>query len=156
MQKDKIVNTLSVKKIKDFIQKNSNFIYDYINIEILKDVGAINKGYFTKVIQEIDIKENINPNILPYYIFTLLFNEGKVDYTSLRNETLSLNQINKEASTYYNYARFSLKKDFLFLELMQCKIGGMPIDEDIIKFTKKIPINSIGLEEFIDKKAYKL
>ncbi len=131
-----------MQKIDNFINENSNLIYEYINKEILKDIGAINKDFFTKVIKELVIKENINPNVLPYYIFTLLFDEGKVDYTSLRNETLSLNQINKEASTYYNYARFSLKNNCLYVELMQCKIGGMPIDEDIVKFKKIIPIKN--------------
>ena len=32
---------------------------------------------------------------------------------------------------------------------MQTKIGGMPIDKDIVKFTKKIPIETFRLEEFI-------
>ena len=34
---------------------------------------------------------------------------------------------------------------------MQTKIGGMPIDDDIVKFKKNIPIKSSGLQEFINK-----
>jgi hypothetical protein len=112
-----------------------------------------------KLIEDIFIKprdikiteQSINPNIFPYYLFTLVFGKGKMDYTSFRSETINFNQINKEASVYYNYARFTLEDDFLCIYLMQTKIGGMPIDEDIVKFTKRIPIKSSGLEEFINK-----
>jgi hypothetical protein len=74
-----------------------------------------------------------------------------MDYTSLRTETINLTKLNEEAKVYYNYARFLLKEGFLCIELMQTKIGGMPIDEDIVKFTKCIPINQMGLHEFIEQ-----
>jgi len=140
--------------MQKFIKENSEQIFEYINKEILKDIGIMHYNFFKKTIQDIitqkaDLK--INSNLLPYYIFTLIFNEGRIDYTSLRNETISFNQINKEASTYYNYAKFTLENDYLHLELKQCKIGGMPVDEDIVKFSRKIPVNYTGLEEFINK-----
>jgi hypothetical protein len=72
-----------------------------------------------------------------------------MDYTSLRAETIDFTEINKESKVYYNYARFSLKDDSFYIDLMQTKIGGMPIDKDIVKFSKKIPVKSLGLEEFI-------
>ncbi len=142
-------------EIKEFIKQNSCEIYEYINTEVLKDIGKMNSNYFIKVIQNIldkssniEINEN-NPNILPYLIFTLLSDRGKIDYTSLRAETIDFKHLNKESSTYYNYARFSLKDEYLLLELMQSKFGGMPVDEDIVKFEKKIPIKNNGLEIFI-------
>jgi len=137
------------EKTKDFIIKNSNLICEYINTKVLKDIGIINPNYFIKVINDnIDENTKINLNLLPYFFFTNLCDDGKVDYTSLRVETINFNKINKEASTYYNYVRFSLKDDFFIVELMQSKIGGMPIDTDIVKFTKKVKIDN-SLEEFI-------
>ncbi len=35
-----------MQKIDNFINENSNLIYEYINKEILKDIGAINKDFF--------------------------------------------------------------------------------------------------------------
>ena len=34
---------------------------------------------------------------------------------------------------------------------MQTKIGGMPIDKDIVKFTKNIIIQNNGFKEYIKK-----
>lgn len=130
-----------MQETKIFIKENAQEIFNYINTEVLKGIGEMNFNYFKQVIQDIDLSEYTeNPNILPYFIFTLLSGNGRLDYTSLRVETINFDQINKEASVYYNYARFSLKNEFLCIELMQTKIGGMPIDEDIVKFTKNIPI----------------
>jgi len=39
------------------------------------------------------------------------------------------------------------------IDLMQTKIGGMPIDNDIIKFSKKIPIKNRGLAEYLSKNS---
>lgn len=157
MKEAKLLTSEQLNKIKDFIDKNSYWIYNYINDEILKNIGTMNPNYFVKNIQEIftqnansDLNENIsNPNILPYIIFTLLEKTGKIDYTSLRVETINFKQIDKEASVYYNYVKFALVDDFLAVNLMQTKIGGMPIDNDIVKFSKKIAIKKLGLEEYI-------
>lgn len=147
---------MQVDNLKDFINENSSLIYEFINNEILKGVGRIHPDYFAKIVSDIFkqshiniSEENLNPNIFPYLIFTLVEGKGKLDYTSLRVETINFDEIDKESSVYYNYARFSLKDDSLYIDLMQSKIGGMPISEDIVKFTKKIPIKSSGLEEFI-------
>ena len=37
-----------------------------------------------------------------------------------------------------------------FLNLMQTKIGGMPIDKDIVKYTKKIPVEVSKYKEFMN------
>jgi len=148
MQEEKSLDAKQLNEIRNFIKENSYWLYKYINAEVLKDIGEINFDYFTKIMQDIfsekiDIKiseYNSNPNILPYFIFTVIEGIGRLDYTSLRVDTINFSQINKEALVYYNYARFSLKDDSLRIELMQTKIGGMPIDNDIIKFSKDIPI----------------
>ncbi|WP_419765195.1 MAG: hypothetical protein ACNI28_01960 [Arcobacter sp.] len=158
MQEKKSLD-LQLIELKEFIKKNPYWIYEYINSEVLKSVGTLNPNYYVKLIEDIFVKQtniktaeqNINPNILPYFIFTQLFEKGKMDYTSLRAETIDFTTINKESKVYYNYAKFSLKEGTFYIELMQTKIGGMPIDEDIVKFTKKIPVKSSGLEEFIKK-----
>ncbi len=146
-------------ELKDFIKENSSLIYEFINSEVLKGVGRIDSDYFAKLISDIFVKENdikifeqdISVNILPYLIFTLIDQKGKMDYTSLRVETINFDEIDKESSVYYNYARFTIKDDSLYIDLMQTKIGGMPIDEDIVKFSKRIPMKKLGLEEFIAK-----
>lgn len=139
--------------LKAFIKSNAPFIYEYINQEVLKDVGVMDPNFFIKVIKEIFEENNefnlSETNLLPYYLFTLFSQRGIIAYTSLRAETLNFAQIDKEASTYYNYARFTLNDEVLSIQLMQAKIGGMPIDADIVKFKKDIPIKVKGLELFM-------
>ena len=154
-----IDNTASLNEIKTFIKINSYWIYKYINEVVLKDIGKMNKNYFINSVNNIFFKnkldsklmENINYNRLPYEIFPFLENNGKIDYTSLRVETINLDLLDKKASVYYNYINFSIKQELLHIELMQTKIGGMPIDKDIVKFTKKISIKDNGLQEFINQ-----
>lgn len=149
----------TVLNLREFIQQNSPLIYGYINTEVLKEVGKLNRNYFVKLLNDLFVKQtntsvnldNLTPNLLPYFIFTQIESKGRMDYTSLRTETLNLNNLNEEVKVYYNYARFSLKEGFLIIDLMQTKIGGMPIDEDIIKYSKKIAIDESGLEEFVAK-----
>lgn len=106
--------------VEDFIEKNLSIIYEYINSEILKGIGEINLNYLNKQIDDILKNEyeskidEVNINILPYQILTLLEGKGKMDYTSMRADTINLNELNKEASVYYNYAKFYIK-DELFL-----------------------------------------
>ncbi|WP_419769454.1 MAG: hypothetical protein ACNI3C_08890 [Candidatus Marinarcus sp.] len=152
---------MQLNELKIFIKQNAPWIYAFINSEVLKGVGEINPNYFVKLLADLFGKRrdfsmseyNLNPNIFPYFIFTIIEQKGRLDYTSLRRETIHFAPINEEAKVYYNYARFSLQEDFFCIDLMQTKIGGMPIDEDIVKFTKRVPIQSLGLEEFIDKNA---
>lgn len=149
MQNDTVLN------LQEFIKQNAPYIVEYINSKVLKEVGFMNPNYFIKLVNDSFVKQtsiqDIDINILPYYLFTQIESKGRMDYTSLRTETLNLNQLNDEAKVYYNYARFSLKEGFFIIDLMQTKIGGMPIDEDIIKYSKKIAIDESGLEEFVSK-----
>lgn len=143
----------TVLNLQEFIKQNALFIVEYINCEVLKEIGTMNPNYFVKLVNDSFVKQtsiqDIDINILPYYLFTQIESKGRMDYTSLRTETISLNKLNDEAKVYYNYARFTLNKDFFIIDLMQTKIGGMPIDEDIVKFSKQVPISDLGLEEFI-------
>lgn len=147
------------QEIKNFILNNSNLLYTYINTQILQDIAQLNFNYFENIIQRhlilnSDISKNkftVNKNLLPYFILTLIEKDGKIDYTSSRIDTIDFSQLNKESSVYYNYIQFLLKDDCLSIQLMQTKIGGMPIDEDIIKFTKNIPIDKSGFDKFILK-----
>lgn len=141
----------------DFIKENSSLIYEYINKEVLKDIGVMNSNYFIKIIHDIlanNQKEDsninlINQNILPYFIFTQISKTLKLDYTTFRTETINFKELNKEAATYYNYIEFLIKDDYFYINLMQSKIGGMPIDKDIIKYSKKVAISKTGLKEFV-------
>lgn len=140
-------------EITIFIKQNAPYIVEYINCEVLKEIGTMNPNYFVKLVNDSFVKQtsiqDIDINILPYYLFTQIESKGRMDYTSLRTETISLNKLNDEAKVYYNYARFTLNKDFFIIDLMQTKIGGMPIDEDIVKFSKQVPRSNLSLEEFI-------
>jgi len=145
-------------ELKNFVQLNSYLIYKYINSEILKDIGEVNSDYFINTINSMFTKnlldytklEQISLDNIAYEIFPYFLLNGKIDYTSLRIETIDLTALNIEASVYYNYARFSIKEDILVIELMQTKIGGMPIDNDIVKYTKNIEIKKDGLSLFIE------
>ena len=158
MQKQEKLSPLKPNELKEFIEKNTYLIYEYINKEVLKNTAIINKAYFIKTIKDIFAKNStllINQNILPYSFFTLLGKNGKLDYTSLREDTINLSKINKESSTYYNYVKFSITDDLFIIELMQNKTGGMAIKEDIVKFKKEIFINKSGLDTFILKQKDK-
>lgn len=150
-----------LEELKSFIKQNSYGIYQYINQEVLKDIGVMNADYFVKLVNNILVEnsDNLNENNIPktnnfpYVIFTLMFGKGVLAYTSLRKESIDFSQINKEAKAYYNYAKFTIENNSLVIQLMQEKIGGMPIDADIVKFEKIVPIIDKGLEQFIQKNA---
>ena len=50
MEENKLLNSLELNEMKDFIKENSDLIYSYINTEILKDLGEMNFNYFSKYI----------------------------------------------------------------------------------------------------------
>lgn len=139
-----------------FIKKNANAIYLFINEEILKDIGIMNPNYFVKLVDNVFI-ENIQSvleekdlefELIPYYLLTHMFGTGHIAYTSLRVESIDFAPINKEARAYYNYARFFIDNDKLVIQLMQSKIGGMPIDADIVKYTKEVILNKNGVASY--------
>jgi len=143
--------------LRTYLTNHAETLYSFINEEILQGIGQLNKNYFNQIIQNIlkntlDLEEYCqNTNLLPYFILTRLSKNGKIDYTSLRVDTLNFNHLDKEASVYYNYAQLSIQNNSLNIELKQTKIGGMPIDKDIVKFTKIIPIQENGFDKFIQR-----
>lgn len=143
-------------QLKEYIKQNAPWIYEYINTEVLKGIGAINANFFIYLIKDIYVKQadtqSVDVNVLPYYLFTKISGKGKMDYTVFRKESISLVPLTNEASVYHNYVRFSLKDDTFYIDLMQTKMGGMPLDEDIVKFSKSIAIKPKGLETFIEVK----
>ena len=147
-----------LNEIEGFINQNAYWIYKYINNKVLKNIGTMNCLYFINILEDIFAKGSNNQltqftkqnnNLLPYYILKLINGSGTMPYTSIRPDTIDFRILNKEASTYYNYLRFSLDNDFLILELMQSKTGGMPIDADFVKYKKNITIDLLGLSEYI-------
>lgn len=65
---------------------------------------------------------------------------------------MSLNELYKEVSVYYNYVRFFIKGDDFCIDLIQTKMGVTSLDEEIIKFSKRIPMKNTGIKEFINKR----
>jgi len=139
-------------KPKQNILENSKKTLEYINTYVLKDIGYMSYNYFQNILEQASyVIDEKNIEALPYFIFTQVEKNAKIDYTSLRNETIDFTLLDKKALVYYNYAQFFLDEDFLTIHLMQTKIGGMPIDKDIIKYTKKIPIDLSKYKEFMNK-----
>ncbi len=146
-------------ELKAFVKQNSPLIYKYINTEILKDIGEINPNYFVTLIKEffskdMDIKiddMNISRDNFGYFLITYVLGEAKKPYTFFRKETMSLNELYKEVSVYYNYVRFFIKDEYFCIDLIQTKMGVTQLDEELIKFSKQFPMKKIGFEEFINK-----
>lgn len=146
-------------ELKVFIKQNSPLIFEYINSIILKDIGSIHPNFFVKLVndffsKDIDKKnciDDITVNTLPYFLFTLVLGEAREPYTFFRKETMSLDELYKEVSVYYNYVRFSIKDDSFYIDLIQTKMGVTALDEELVKFSKQFLMITSGIEEFINK-----
>lgn len=76
-------------QLKAFVKQNSPWIFEYINSEILKDIGKISPNYFITLIDDFfakssDIKiddKDISADRFPYFLFTLVLGEAKKPYT---------------------------------------------------------------------------
>ena len=49
--------------------------------------------------------------------------------------------------------KFTIKDDIFTISLVQTKAGVSTLDEEIIKFSKQIPMKTLGLTEFIAKNS---
>ena len=144
-------------ELKAFIKENSPLIYEYINSELLKDIGVMSSDFFVRLIDEFFKKEkriyqeNITADTLGYYLICEVLGEAKQAFPFFRKDTLSLDKIFKEAKVYFNHVKFSIKDDIFTISLVQTKAGVSTLDEEIIKFSKQFPIKTSGLNEFISK-----
>ncbi|MCT7621692.1 hypothetical protein [Aliarcobacter butzleri] len=146
-------------KLKAFIKENSPLIYEYINSELLKDIGVMSSDFFVRLIDEFFKKEkriyqeNITADTLGYYLICEVLGEAKQAFPFFRKDTLSLDKIFKEAKVYFNHVKFSIKDDIFTISLVQTKAGVSTLDEEIIKFSKDFPMKISGLQEFIEKQT---
>ena len=51
-------------ELKTFVKENLSLIYEYINSEILKDIGVMSPDFFVRVVDEYFTKEEILPLII--------------------------------------------------------------------------------------------
>lgn len=144
-------------ELKAFIKENSPLIYEYINSELLKDIGVMSSDFFVRLIDEFFKKEkrvyqeNITADTLGYYLICEVLGEAKQAFPFFRKDTLSLDEIFKEAKVYFNHVKFSIKDDIFTISLVQTKAGVSTLDEEIIKFSKDFPMKTSGLQKFIEK-----
>ncbi|MCG3704962.1 hypothetical protein L5F43_00565 [Aliarcobacter butzleri] len=146
-------------ELKAFIKENSPLIYEYINSELLKDIGVMSSNFFLRLVDEFFKKEkrvyqeNITADTLGYYLICEVLGEAKQAFPFFRKDTLSLDKIFKEAKVYFNHVKFSIKDDIFTISLVQTKAGVSTLDEEIIKFSKDFPMKISGLQEFIEKQT---
>ena len=147
-------------ELKAFIKENSSLIYEYINSEILKDIGMMSSTFFVRLIDEYFSKkekrvcsDNLTVNTFGYYLIAEILGEAKQAFPFFRKDTLSLDEIFKEAKVYFNHVKFTIEDDIFTIYLVQTKAGVSTLDEEIIKFSKQIPMKTSGLTEFISKNS---
>ena len=147
-------------ELKVFIKENATLIYEYINSEILKNIGTLSPNFFVRLIEEFFNKnekrvctDNLTADTLGYYLITEVLGEAKQAFPFYRKDTLCLDEIFKEAKVYFNHVKFTIKNDIFTISLVQTKAGVSTLDEEIIKFSKQFPIKTSGLMEFITKNS---
>ena len=146
-------------ELKAFIKENSSLIYEYINNEILKDIGVMSPDFFARLIDEYFSKkekrvcsDNLTVNTFGYYLIAEILGEAKQAFPFFRKDTLSLDGIFKEAKVYFNHVKFTIEDDTFNIYLIQTKAGVSTLDEEIIKYSKQILIKTSGINEFLTKK----
>ena len=146
-------------ELKAFIKENSSLIYEYINSEILKDIGVMSPDFFARLIDEYFSKkekrvcsDNLTVDTFGYYLIAEILGEAKQAFPFFRKDTLSLDGIFKEAKVYFNHVKFTIEDDTFNIYLIQTKAGVSTLDEEIIKYSKQILIKTSGINEFLTKK----
>ncbi|MDY3199635.1 MAG: hypothetical protein RBQ84_01660 [Arcobacter sp.] len=146
-------------ELKAYIKENSPLIFEYINKEILKDIGVMSSNFFVRLLDEFFNKqkkiydEKVTADILGYYLITEVLGDAKQAFPFFRKDTLSLDEIFKEAKVYFNHVKFTIKDNIFTISLVQTKAGVSTLDEEIIKFSKQFAIKTFGLEKFISKNS---
>lgn len=149
-------------ELKAFIQENSSLIYEYINAEILKDIGVMSYLFFERLIDEYFSKEekrvctdNLTADTFGYYLITEVLGEARQAFPFFRKDTLTLDKIFKEAKVYFNHVKFTIEDNTFNIYLIQTKAGVSTLDEEIIKYSKQFPIKTFGIKEFIVNYSFK-
>ena len=147
-------------ELKAFIKENPILIYEYINNETLKDIGFMSPDFFVRLVSEFFSGKNkrvctdkLTIDTLGYYLITEILGEAKQAFPFYRKDTLCLDAIFKEAKVYFNHVKFTIEDDIFTIYLVQTKAGVSTLDEEIIKFSKQIPMKNSGLNEFIAKNS---
>ena len=147
-------------ELKAFIKENPILVYEYINSEILKDIGVMSPNFFVRLIEGFFNKKeknlctnNLTIDTLAYYLITEILGEAKQAFPFFRKDTLTLDEIFKEAKVYFNHVKFTIKDDIFTIYLIQTKAGVSTLDEEIIKFSKQFPMRTSGIKEFIAKNS---
>jgi hypothetical protein len=137
-------------------------IYEYINNEILKDIGVMSSSFFERLIDEyFDKKEkrvctnNLTVDTFGYYLITEVLGEARQAFPFFRKDTLCLDKIFKEAKVYFNHVKFTIENDTFNIYLVQTKAGVSTLDEEIIKYSKQFPMKTSGIKEFIVNHSFK-
>lgn len=145
-------------ELKTFVKENSSLIYEYINSEILKDIGVMSPDFFVRVVDEYFTKEekivsidNLTVDTFGYYLITEILGEAKQAFPFFRRDTITLDKIFKDAKVYFNHVKFIIEDDIFAIFLVQTKAGVSTLDEEIIKYSKQIPMKNLDFKEFIAK-----
>ena len=145
-------------ELKTFVKENSSLIYEYINSEILKDIGVMSPDFFVRLVDEYFTKEekkipidNLTLDTFGYYLITEILGEAKQAFPFFRRDTITLDKIFKDAKVYFNHVKFTIEDDIFTIFLVQTKAGVSTLDEEIIKYSKQIPMKNLDFKEFIAK-----
>ena len=143
-------------ELKAFIKENSPLIFDYMNKEILKDIGCMSSAFFVRLVDEYFSKkekkvsfDNLTADMFGYYLIAEVLGETKQAFPFFRKDTLNLDEIFKEAKVYFNHVKFTIENDTFNIYLVQTKAGVSNLDEEIVKYSKQILMKKSGLIEFI-------
>ena len=146
-------------ELKAFIKENSPLIFDYMNKEILKDIGCMSSAFFVRLVDEYFSKkekkvsfDNLTADMFGYYLIAEVLGEAKQAFPFFRKDTLNLDEIFKEAKVYFNHVKFTIENDTFNIYLVQTKAGVSTLDEEIVKYSKQILMKTSGIKEFIAKK----
>lgn len=143
-------------ELKAFIKENPFLILEYINKEILKDIGVMSSSFFIRLINEYFKKEekeisthNLTADTLGYYLIAEVLGEAKQAFPFFRKDTMTLDLILKDAKVYFNHVKFTIENEIFNIYLVQTKAGVSTLDEEIIKFSKQFPMKTSGIKNFI-------
>lgn len=148
------------KELRAFIRENAPLLYEYINCEILKDIGVMSSDFFIRLVDEYFNKqkkrigtENLTFDTLGYYLIAEVLGEAQQAFPFFRKDTLTLDLIFKDAKVYFNHVKFTIEDNSFNIFLIQTKAGVSTLDEEIVKFSKQFPMRTSGIEEFILKNS---